>query len=112
MRKTLLAALLGMAGCAAQSTGTPPPISYAHQLTSAEVDRSCVLAASDKLARRGLTAVDGRAIAVPEGTPMPRDISDGRQVELDVQNAGLTQTYVYACAVAPNGSFASLVGIR
>jgi hypothetical protein len=92
-----------MAGCAG---GYEQPLSaYSAAYESPDNDRSCIIAASDKLARRGLTATDSRVLPMPDGL-------SGRQVELDVQNAGITQTYVYACVSAPHGSFASLAGVR
>lgn len=105
MRKTLLVALLGLAGCAGMDYPPPNAVAALTNNSSPDNDRDCILAASDKLARRGLTAADGRAVDPPDGL-------SGRMVELDVQNAGLTQTYVYTCVSAPHGDFVRLVGIR
>jgi hypothetical protein len=102
MRKTLMAALLGMAGCAGYQQ---PNAAYSAAYESPDNDRGCIFAASDKLAQRGLTATASRAGPSPDGMP-------GRMVELDVQNAGMTQTYVYACVSAPHGNFARLAGVR
>lgn len=108
MRKTLIAALLGMAGCAGAAQRPTAPITHA----SADNGRSCILAASDLLAQRGLTAVDSRVMPLPADQQVDLDGLIGQQVELDVKNAGLTQTYVYACVTGSNRSFASLAGIR
>jgi hypothetical protein len=105
MRKTLIAALLGMAGCAGMDYPQPNAAYSAAYENHPGNDRGCIIAASDKLARRGLTAVDSRVVPMPDGL-------SGRMVELDVQNAGLTQTYVYACVSAPHGNFARLAGVR
>jgi hypothetical protein len=103
MRKTLIAALLTMTGCAGYQQ---PNSAYSAAYESHPGnDRGCIFAASDKLAQRGLIATASRVVPSPNGEP-------GRMVELDVQNAGITQTYVYACVSAPHGNFARLAGVR
>lgn len=101
MRKTLLAALLTLAGCAgAHQQPAVAPIS------TAELDRACITAAGDKLSGLlGREATDGR------GMPVPADVaglSGGlvgeRIVELDSTSAGQPTTYVFYCGRFANGS--------
>lgn len=59
---------------------------------SDQLDKSCILSASDRLRRlNGLSAADGRALGSPSGKP------EERIVELDATNAGLKVTYMFLC---------------
>ena len=76
--------------------GAPEPAPY---IASEEIDRSCVIAASDKLRMvRRLEASDGRAMPSPSG---PNGSYQYRMVELDAVSAGQKVTYVFACVLDP-----------
>jgi hypothetical protein len=110
MKRMLIAALLGMAGCAAYQPPTVAPIS------AAALDRACISAAGDKLAgATGREASTGRIVPLSADVASSRSpyIIDERMVELDGVSVGVPTTYVFYCARTNDGSIiASPVGRR
>lgn len=91
MRTTLIAALLGMAGCATYQPPTVAPIA------TTAMDRACISAAGDRLAGvTGREASAGRIVS--SSSAMGGFITDERMVELDSVSVGMPTTYVFYCA--------------
>lgn len=95
-------ATLAFVALTACNSGSGPSNSATAALPNPDqIDKSCVLSASDRLRKlNGLSAADGRALPPPTGK------AGERIVELDATNAGMKVTYVFACLYDPRTSMA------